>query len=240
MRSEYCIASSGAVSVNGPMLVAGVKEFSGTLPAQLDPGHMAGNGNVALVGPSTVVTGDVKAAGTVSQGGGVSVEGQVEQRHSAVVLPSIAVESYDPGASNPAARHLDPNYPGLTVDGLARREGDLVITVSGLELNNGLLFVRGNLVVHGGVSGTGAIICTGDVHFDGGGGAGDLQPGRGDRRRQRCRERHGAELELLARVDLHRGQLYGPGCHAGGWGPFTVTASSCSSPRFPPASNTTS
>lgn len=166
---KYCIASSGSVSVNGPMLVAGVKEFDGTLPAQLDPGHMVGNGNVALVGPSTVVSGDVKAAGSVSQGSGVSVQGQVEQQHTAVALPSIEVESYDPGVSNPAARHLDPNYPGLTVDGLARREGDLMLTVSGLELNNGLLYVRGNLVVRGGVSGVGAIICTGNVEIDGGG-----------------------------------------------------------------------
>ena len=168
-RSDYCIASSGGVSCNGPMLVAGVKSFDGVLPSVLDPGHVAGNGDVTLVGPSTVVTGDVKAAGGISQGSGVSVEGQVEPQHSAVVLPAITVETYDPGASNPAARHLDPNYPGLTVDGLARREGDLVITVSGLELNNGLLFVHGNLVVHGGVSGTGAIICTGDVQLDGGG-----------------------------------------------------------------------
>ncbi len=168
---EYSIATSGALVASGPMLVAGVKELSGSsLPpeSELEPGHVASNGSVSLAGPSTRITGDVKAVGTVSSSGAV-VEGQIEEHHSEVALPSIPVTSYDPGTDPAIVRTLDPSYPGLTVDGLARRAGSLVLNVSGLQLQNGLLYVDGNLTVNGGVSGLGAIVCTGDVTVNGGG-----------------------------------------------------------------------
>lgn len=166
---EYCIASSSGMVCSGPMLVAGVDELTGTaLPADLKPGHVASNGSVSLAGPSTRVTGDVKAVGTVRNSGAV-VEGQVQERHSEVALPAIPIASYDPGTDPAVVRSLDASYPGLTVDGLARRTGDLVLNVSGLSLENGLLYVDGDLTVNGGVSGLGAIVCTGDVTVNGGG-----------------------------------------------------------------------
>ncbi len=105
---EYSIATSGALVASGPMLVAGVKELSGsTLPpeSELDPGHVASNGSVSLAGPSTRITGDVKAVGTVSSSGAV-VEGQIEEHHSEVALPSIPVSSYDPGTDPAIVRTL--------------------------------------------------------------------------------------------------------------------------------------
>lgn len=166
---EYCIASSSAIVASGPMLVAGVDSVEGSSLGELKPGHIAGNGNVALTGPATRVTGDVKAVGSVSRGSGVAVEGQVEERHSSVALPLIPLAAYDPGFDPTVVRQLDASYPGLTVNGLARRSGDLMLNVSGLSLNNGLLYVDGNLTVNGGVTGRGAIICTGDVTVTGGG-----------------------------------------------------------------------
>lgn len=166
-RSEYCIASSGLVLASGPMLVAGVDEVSGSVLNPDKPGHMVSNGSISLTGPSTRVTGDVKAVGSVTNSGAV-VEGQVEEHHAEVALPSIPITAYDPGTDVTIVRQLDASYPGLTVSGLARRQGDLMLTVSGLSLDSGLLYVDGNVVINGGVTGLGAIICTGNVTVNGG------------------------------------------------------------------------
>lgn len=165
-RSEYCIASSSGIVASGPMLVAGVSA-AGEVADQ--PGHIAGNGDVTLNGPATRVTGDVKATGAVNRSpSGVEIEGQVQGQHSQVSLPSIPIASYDPGHDASIVRKVEGISQGLEIDGLARCDGDLSVNTSGLRLENGLLFVDGDLVIRGGISGRGAIICTGNVTVKGG------------------------------------------------------------------------
>ncbi len=172
----YAVAAGGNLRSNGNLLVGSVPE--GADPTTLDeeelgPGNLLSNapGSSSLVlGPNSRVTGDLRAGGEVLvDPRGSRVGGQVKQNLAPVNLPRLDVRDYDPVAQGRSqVRHLamdELSDPALI--GFVRRQGDLRIR-DGLALDNGVLFVDGDLRIDDGVHGVGAIFVTGDTVLHGG------------------------------------------------------------------------
>lgn len=176
-RFPYAIASSGPIRSHGGLQVASLDDTAeaGNGPkAGHQPGSLASNSNdlsqaVQLNGNDIDVSGDVQAAGAIELGPQVHVGGAVRPNHDPVGLPKMDIADLDTLGKPGVAQLSQDSFPALTVEGFTRIDRRLAITSGGLDLNNGVLYVDGDLSVHGGIRGTGAVISTGSVQVVGGG-----------------------------------------------------------------------
>ena len=180
-RYKFALATSGTLSSSGGLLVASVDDttdLSGGLSSvaveELLPGNVASNstGVVDLASTATnpsLVTGDVSSVGSVTLGANTTVQGAVLQNAEPTVLPDLDITNYDPagwvGLSQLSNSVFSSN---LALSGPVRRGGNLTISNGGLDLDNAYLYVDGDLTVNGGISGKGAVFCTGEVTVSGG------------------------------------------------------------------------
>lgn len=118
------------------------------------PGNIVSNdGSETAVdlGAQTKVSGDVRAVGRVNLYDGAVVQGEIKEEQSAQNLPRINLSVYDP-------REGEQSYVPFTSamteirDGRALHEGG-PLTLGDLRLDNGLLFVDGDLTITGKVMG---------------------------------------------------------------------------------------
>ncbi|MGE0490494.1 MAG: hypothetical protein AB7S38_14910 [Vulcanimicrobiota bacterium] len=169
----YSIASNGRIEADR-VLVGSVENLAafenGLNPDELFPGHILSNatdsnGPALVLGQQCEVLGDARAVGSVDNHG--LVRGQLRPFSEAQAIATIDPTTYDPrGQLN--LRSLDSSFENrLSVAGPARRQGDLIVG-DGLDLDGGLLYVDGDLVVHGGIRGQGAVVCTGRLEVHGG------------------------------------------------------------------------
>lgn len=137
---------------------------------EIEPGHLVTNSesnNACVLDKATTITGDLQSRGQVHLNG-AKVQGEVRapwgQR---APVPDFDLAKFDP-KSNPNIHYeeLPQVLTGLTLVGNARRQGTL--TLSGdLRLDNAFLFVDGDLTVNGAFRGVGAVVVTGECHFNG-------------------------------------------------------------------------
>lgn len=166
----FCIAASGKVESDGPLLVGQLNEEAPAdlSPERLLPGHLASHGsdaNAVLLSAGSLVTGNVEAVGGVVLTGGAQVRGKVKAHSQPTKIPELDIPSYCP---DPGRSQFLPNLlSGETVKGNCIREGSLTVT-SGLTLDKSVLYVKGDLTVDGGLSGYGAVIVEGKTTIRGG------------------------------------------------------------------------
>jgi hypothetical protein len=174
---KYAIASTGPVNSTGGLLLASVDSpltVAGGVDAipedLLKPAHVVSNSNetpaLRLDGskaePSRV-WGDAEAVGTVELSPFTTVRGAVKAQQTEQKIPQIEVTDFDPEGQNNVLRLTSPmEANGLKVEGPYRRDGNLEV-FSGLNLDGGYLYVKGNLDIYGGVRGRGAIFATGNI-----------------------------------------------------------------------------
>jgi len=168
----FVISSSGTFKSTGSLLVGRLNPDRGLTalePDDLLPGHIAANGDVEKsisLGANAVVTGDLQTTGGVDLEKGSQIRGEIRTEAAPVRIPPLNLADYKPQEARSetiAAANL--NKP--TLDGYFLRSGDLEIT-DGLNLDEGVIYVDGNLKVHGGIRGRGALIVTGTTTVDGG------------------------------------------------------------------------
>ena len=179
---QWAIASTGQIHSTGGLQVMGVKDFSMLQnglahlpPEQILPGHLVSDHSSAeaLVLDSssaspTLITGDAQARGGISVGPSTTVRGKVKQHAESARLPELVVENYDPAGMQGLQELGQANLGSqLSVSGVTRREGNLTVQQGGLALDEGYLYVHGNLEIFGGLSGKGAIFATGNVTVHG-------------------------------------------------------------------------
>jgi hypothetical protein len=168
-KYPYALASSGPVETRGDLLVGGVSRledaFSSLAPEDLDPADLVSNAPgvaVSLAGEA-FLSGNVRAVGEIELGGGVTLHGEVQPHSSPLPLAEVDWDDIQPDISTPftptrspvvsSSQHFDE--PELSING-------------GLTLDQGLLSVNGDLVIHGGVRGKGALLVNGSVEIQGG------------------------------------------------------------------------
>ena len=166
----FAVASAG--KVKGTALdVYSVDSFEaladGVTEDEKKPGNIVANDSSAdsvALGSDTDVSGDVRTVGRVSLSGGAVVQGQVKEGQASQNLPRIDLTQYDPQNGQ---QSFVPYTQGMAEisKGKARYQGDL--TVGDLRLDQGLLYVDGNLTITGKISGSGAIVCTQQVTVSG-------------------------------------------------------------------------
>jgi hypothetical protein len=157
-------------------LVAGVKDpskFPGRYedmpPEEKSTSHVFSNSNdpdkAVLLGSGAQVKGNVGAVGGVYLETGVHVSGEVREFDDAQPLPKLDMD----GIFNRLSGQVGKDMLGSTVSGdcsvewTAQCDSDLHITGT-LRLTQGVLFVKGNLRVDGGITGSGAIYVGGETH----------------------------------------------------------------------------
>lgn len=171
-KFPFVVATAGTLSTQGETLIGSVDnagQWNST--DDLKPGHIVSNSSeetALTLGAQTKITGDAKARGGVKIEAGAEILGEVRENHSQTEIPNYTVSDFDPELTG-RMNVSDLNQGvlrGPAFEGWAKRRGDLLVN-RGLSLDNGVLYVDGNLTISGGVKGRGAIIATGDVRITG-------------------------------------------------------------------------
>lgn len=163
---DYSLGCAGPIQARSGVTVGRLRGAAAEFdPAELDPSDMVSNADITL-GPNSLVTGDVEAAGRIEiqPGDTTVVRGEVKPNQAPAEMPDLELSDYDPAATGRSFENLtQARYDGDTsFDGIARRDGSLTVS-GGLKLSETLLFVDGDLVVEGKLEGTGILAVTGRV-----------------------------------------------------------------------------
>lgn len=176
---RHAVSTRGDFKTPGGLFLGGIESIDDLSddntvdPEELLPGHIQANG----VNPDSLTLNSTQAApvritGNAGSVGGVvvdqhtNIEGATKPGADPIELPDIEVTDFDPGvdgAVDPGAFHPAALDVGSSVQ---RRDGDMIV-MGELKMDEGLLYVDGNLTLKGGVNGVGAIVATGDVLIQG-------------------------------------------------------------------------
>lgn len=167
------LASEGPVRSTGGLLVAGVKDpekFPGSYDQvageDRSPSHVMSNfdsPNAVDLGAGAIIQGNVGAVGGVRLDPSVVVAGAVRQHMERQALPDLDLDAIFNSLNAQGGKDILPSSVGdYSLDWNAQCDTDLHVNGS-LQLNNGVLFVRGNLTVENGVKGEGAIFVGGQT-----------------------------------------------------------------------------
>ncbi|MGE0494868.1 MAG: hypothetical protein AB7S38_37000 [Vulcanimicrobiota bacterium] len=182
----FAIASGGPIVSRGSVLIAGLP--AGTEPTldltQLDPADLLTNdtsNHSVQLGADTTVAGDIQSAGqVVLDDPTVKVLGEIRSQASPEKIPTLQAEQFDPAALGMAYDTLGDNSLGQQGDGQqgdgqqpthlsgAVRSNHSVRFRKGLELDGATLFIDGDLVVEGGLKGSGVVVVKGKTTISGG------------------------------------------------------------------------
>lgn len=170
----YAVASNGPVISQGKLLVAG----SNPAPPEEAVKNATGRGSIASnsgeenaveLRQGAHVTGNAMAVGGVVLAGDAKVDGHLGPGSAPVPLPHIEVSELDPVALE--LPDIVPVPSTLTAPKMSgfNRAAENVTVFGDLELNDGFLYVNGNLQVTGRVTGHGVVVTTRDMQIMGGG-----------------------------------------------------------------------
>lgn len=163
-KFPFAIASSGPIESRGDLIVGGMSELAESAIdlKSLEPADLASNATVKLSG-TTFMSGNVRAVGSIELGDSVILEGEVQPNSSPVPLAEINLEKIRPSFSSPLGSARSP-----VINHSYHSNDPQLVVQDGLTLDEGILYVNGDLVVRGGIRGTGAILVNGSVEiFDG-------------------------------------------------------------------------
>ena len=177
----FVLASSGSFQTSGSLLLGALKpglDVRGNWNEDdLSPAQVVANGvssDALLLRGDALIVGNATTPGSVQQDpsvrflrGGAAVGGAKAEK-----LPVVELSRYDPASRAGVQTLPEASYPTLkAVEGLSRRSGSVTfahgLRLHGLRLN-GLLYVDGDVVIEsGGLTGSGALVCTGKVTIRG-------------------------------------------------------------------------
>lgn len=168
------LASEGPVHSRGGLLVAGIKDptlfpgtYGATPPENKAPSHVFSNFNgpeAVNLGPGAQIQGNVGAVGGIVLDSSVQVSGEVRDHTDPQPLPQLNLGAiFGRLGSQLGTEVLNSDVAGdYSLEWNARATGSLRITGQ-LQLHQGVLYVPGDLVVEGGVTGQGAIYVGGQT-----------------------------------------------------------------------------
>ena len=173
----FAISATGNLELEGTAVVgelpagANVQNFPAGNPdlfRDLLPAHIRANGDIKLNG-NVVIQGDATAGGQVILGGTSEVRGDVITEGGSIGVSRVNVSRYDPPVGS--FEEVTGNFlNSATLSGYHRypsTNGGGLLIDGPLRLNDGVLFVDGDLTVRQGIHGNGAVISTGNITVQG-------------------------------------------------------------------------
>lgn len=176
VRQPACpiaLGSTGPIHSKSPLTIEGVTSpMSGTSSAIWDrPGHLICNSPVGVAidgskipGESTKITGFIKSVGPIRVDQPAEVWGGLRPNSAASVIPKFEIEKFNPASisMDGVVRIVEQTHGSQELDVVYYCDHDL--TFEGpVKLYDAFLYVKGNLVISGGISGRGSIVVEGDV-----------------------------------------------------------------------------
>lgn len=162
------LASAGPVRSRGGLLVAGVRDparfagsYANTPADNKAPSHVMSNSadpRAVELGPGAVIEGNVGAVGGIQLATDVVVSGEVREFMEPQPLPDLDLDAIFGKLDRQHGKDiLPPVVSGdYSLAWNAAAPGDLHLTGT-LDLQQGMLWVGGNLIVDGGITGEGAV-----------------------------------------------------------------------------------
>ncbi len=171
------LASQGPFRSRGTLLVAGVREpsaytgsYDDVAPEQRLPSHVFSNSNdprAVVLDAGATIRGNVGAVGGIETGTGVTILGQVRAYTSPQPVPNLHLSSlFGRLDAQTGKEFLSGSVGDQTVRWLTQSDGNLHL--NHLQLDNGILYVKGDLRVDHGITGEGAIYVQGQTYVGGG------------------------------------------------------------------------
>jgi hypothetical protein len=179
---DYAVGATGPIRSRGGMVLGSVpKGFDITKGVDVDKLEEAalltvaaddGDGAAVDLNGDCTLVGDLKSVGSIKLGSGVKhTKGQALANSQAEDVPDIPLSSYD------FAPDLKPLVIGANIQEDAKSYSGLVSWKpngteklefrNGLELNGATLRLKGDVVIHGGIKGQGALIVDGKLTITG-------------------------------------------------------------------------
>jgi hypothetical protein len=179
---DYAVGATGPIRSRGGMVLGSVpKGFDITKGVDVDKLEEAalltvasddGDGAAVDLNGDCTLVGDLKSVGSIKLGSGVKhTKGQSLEHSNAEDVPDIPLSSYD------FAPDLKPLVIGQNIQDEPKSYSGLVSWKpngteklefrNGLELNGATLRLKGDVVIHGGIKGQGALIVDGKLTITG-------------------------------------------------------------------------
>ncbi|MGE0489083.1 MAG: hypothetical protein AB7S38_07695 [Vulcanimicrobiota bacterium] len=166
----YALACAGPLDAPTGVIVGELMDYavSGPLenlplaPADLGSGSVASN--AVLLGGRSRVTGNVETPGQIVLQDQAVIDGERRGGWGDVPIPALDPTDYDPLTRGLTTLPLPAAGTPLTQ--VYRETGDR--TVDSLDLQNGFVYIEGNLTVNNGVTGQGVLVTTGALTINGG------------------------------------------------------------------------
>lgn len=162
----YALASSGEIQSEGALLIGGLADLTDAFPEieeeELEPADLASNapGRAISITGTAQITGNIQAVGQIALGDDVRLKGELKPLSDPVPVSQIDLGDLRPQSSLPLLTQQSP----LVDDARHISAPDNLVRISGgLTLDDGILYVDGDLEVSGGVRGHGALLVDGDI-----------------------------------------------------------------------------
>jgi hypothetical protein len=172
----FGLATSGKLVSHEPFVVKGVSSMANLISGEEDrPGHLLCNSLEGVeIGQSdpprpTYISGFVKSVGPISIAQPAQVLGGLRPGADASTLAKIDVTSFRNVGEPGVVTILDPTFVNeQRMDIMYFFSGDLLTYERSVTLNKAFLYVEGDLLIRGPVTGEGLIVVDGNVTFGSG------------------------------------------------------------------------
>lgn len=171
----FGLATSGKIESPDPLVVRGVSTIQTLIDGEEDrPGHILCNSAEGVVigarpPNETFISGFVKAVGSINVAQPAVVLGGLRPDSDTSTLADIDIEAFKNEGQPGVVRLLDDTYSeSQEMDVMYYYEGDTLTYQRNVQLNQAFLYVQGDLVVRGALTGEGLIVVNGDARFESG------------------------------------------------------------------------
>lgn len=174
----FGLATSGPILSNDPIKVKGTSSLDSLKAGEEDrPGHIVCNSaqgvKIGAAPPGsdlkTEVSGFVKSAGPVDIAQPAIVRGGVRTFADKSTFADIKLEDFDISGEAGVVKVLDSRFDApQELDVMYEYSGGHLQYMSRVNLNQAMVYVNGDLTVHGPLTGQGLIVVTGNANFKSG------------------------------------------------------------------------
>lgn len=174
----FGLAASGKIESPDPLVVRGVSSIQALIDGNEDrPGHILCNSSDGVsIGSSTAsppvetfISGFVKSVGPISINQPAQVLGGLRPGADVSTLADIDIQAFKNEGEPGVVTLLEDTYTETQqMDIMYYYQGDTLTYERSVNLNQAFLYVQGNLVMKGPVTGEGLIVVDGDARFESG------------------------------------------------------------------------